>query len=562
MASLMYVNRLKVWPIGWLATKSITTIPFVWREVAVPLAYLLLYYSPFLFSETSYVPIHDVFDGHITEDRAVRDFYIDGKSVAEHIVGGVTPVWAMSRFMQPLSVLANLILPILPAYLVIDFMVRSVTYISFRLLADRLDVRPRWGVLVGLVIASGVTFTTYGFGAAGFALLMAVGLKNRTGNNVGIAATLAIFLVGWNTSLSVHSIFIASGFILVSWIMNVGIRLRKIFKLAVVFILGSTIGSLNIIYAQFLSGITWHRDEFECLNCGLGQSLQNALTSSGIFTPFAAAYMYHVSIPLTFFVAFSAIMLITGSVSLADRRRIRISLFLGFAIPFIAPFVRFAQNLDILGFLPSFQWDRLAIWGHLFFLFAILISLRNVNAKNLQKTGALIMALQLGFSLFLTPHIRAAYNKVSGGTLIELPPLGQNFNDFLRESDYKKIRGLVGSGRVMSLGADPSSAILNGINSANGYLTLYPLSYKQEWLGVVQRVIQDTEYGPYFKHWGSRVYTFAGPENYQKLDLCSNGGQKLDYVVSSFELSGKSYKLIWWSSSKDLLLYEIIPECD
>jgi hypothetical protein len=255
-------------------------------------------------------------------------------------------------------------------------------------------------------------------------------------------------------------------------------------------------------------------------------------------------------------------MLIAGSVPLSDRRRIGISLFLGFAIPFLAPFVRFAQNLDFLAFLPSFQFDRLAIWGHLFFVLAVLISLRNVNVGNLQKVAALLMALQLAFSLILTPHIRAAYNQVAGGTKIELAPSGQNFYEYLRESDYSEIKELVGTGRVMSLGVDPSSAILNGINSANGYLTLYPLSYKREWLGVIDRVIQDTKNESYYKDWGSRVYTFAGPESYLKLDLCSAGGKELDYAVSNFKLSNESYRLIWWSSSRDLLLYEITPGCD
>ena len=562
MTSLMNVNREKISAVVGLRSKLILSIPFVFREAVLPLFSLLVYYSPFLFFETSYVPIHDVFDGHVAEDRAVRDFYIDGKLFAEHIVGGAAPVWAMSRFAQPLSVFVNMFLPILPAYLIIDLIVRSVTYISFRLLAERLGLSPTWGVGVALVIASGVTFTIYGFSAAGFALLMAVALNRRPGTNVGFAGIFAVFLVGWNTSLSVHSIFIVSGFILVSLLMRFRVRARKLFKLAALFMLGSVIGNFNILYAQFLSGIAWHRDEFACPTCTLDQSLQDALTSSGVFTPFFVAYMYHVSVPLTFLVAFSAIISITDSVSSEDRRRIWIALFLGFAFPFLAPFVRLTQNLELFDFLPSFQFDRLAIWGHLFFVVAILISLRNVNSLNIKKVGALMMALQLGFSLLLTPHIRATYNKFAGGSLIELAPAGQNFYDFIRESDYKQIRNLVGAGRVMSLGVDPSSAILNGINSANGYLTQYPLSYKREWLGVINKVIQDTEKESYFKDWGGRVYTFAGPDNYLKLDLCSEGGQKLDYAVSSFELDNESYKLIWSSVSRDLLLYKITLRCD
>lgn len=537
-------------------------VRFPAAEFVVPLVALLFYYAPFLFPETRFVPIHDVFDGHIPEDRAVRDFFLEGQTQAEFIAGGSTPVWAMSRFLQPLSVVPNLLLPVLPAYLAIDLIVRSVTYISFRILTKRLDIHPLWGVGTAIAIALGVTFSSYGFGIAGFGLLMAIALTKGEGRStVGLGSAFALLLVGWNTSLTVHAPFIAAGFILSSLILNFDVQLKKLLKLSGIYIFGSILGNLNIIYAQFFSGVVWHRTEFECYWCTLDQTIQSALTGSGLLTPFYLAYTYHLSLPLTLLVALTLVVVTFSPIPPGDRRRIGKALILGLAFPFLAPFVRLIQGLEIFSFLPSFQFDRIAIWGHLFFVLAALLSLQQLGGSNLQRIGVIFLSLQLSFSLLLTPHIRGVYNHVLGDSVFQLAPAGKRYEEFLRERDYGHVRQRVGVDQVVSIGLDPAPAILNRIHSANGYLTLYPLSYKQQWLPVIENVIQGTVNENFYKKWGSVIYAFADQGSYQKLNFCSGAGKNVKFAVSGFPLDSDSFELTWASDSKDLFLYSIKSDC-
>jgi hypothetical protein len=530
-------------------------------EILLPLVALVAYYTPFFFPETQFVPIHDVFDGHIAEDRAVRDFYLQGWTQANYIAGGSTPVWAMSRFIQPLSVIPNLLLPILPAYLAVDLIVRVGTYLSFRLLASRLLVPPVWGVVVSLLISVSITFSNYGFGLAGFGLLLASAIRPNANHGVGVGLTAALLFIGWNTSITVHAIFVATGFVLATLVLKASTRFGSVLKLSGIYLFGSIIGNFNIIYAQFLSGVVWQRAEFECYWCTLDQALQSSLTSSGLLTPFFLAYSYHISIPLTLLVGMSTLIALFGRLPGEDRRKIVTFLLLGIVIPFTAPFVRLVIELEALSFLPAFQFDRFALWGHFSFVLAILLSLRHSSSAGLRRIAAILAVLQLAFSLLLTSHTRAVYNNIVGESVLRLAPIGQKYDAYIREDDYAKIREFVGNERTMSIGLDPAPAILNQIFSANGYLTLYPLSYKWNWSTVIQEVIRGTENEDLFNKWGSVIYSFADSRNIRELNLCSEAGRRIDFAISGFLIERSDFQLLWSSPLQDLFLYALRQNC-
>lgn len=527
----------------------------------VPIIYFTLYYLPFFFPETSYIQVHDVFDGQLTEDRAAIAFFREGKSVAEGLMGGSTPIWAMSRILQPLTIIPNLLLPVLPAFLLIDFIVRLSAYLAARAVGNGMGITNTGSYVFAVALSANLSYTTLGFGFAGFVILWAMSLDRFPSRARGNFFNLILVFVGWNTHLPAHGIFIASGFLLVSLVLQTEISLKKAATRTLSYVLGLLIGNANILYAQFASGILWHRAEFACTGCSLQQSTLEAITSSGLLSPFFPAHMYQFLIPLTALVVLSFLLAISSRAEGADMRRITIALILGVVLPFSAPFVRLLTNLESLSFLPSFQFDRLSIWGQLFFTVAIALAFKHVTSAKWRALAAICLVAQMSLTAVQTPHLRATYNSLIPISSLKVPQLEQNYYEYSRSRDYTAIREIIGEDLTMAIGLDPAPGILSGLHSANGYLTMYPLEYKHLFGKVIAQVIEGTEQEEYFWSWGSRVYSFANESNYRLLNFCEASKLGVKYSISGFELEEPQHEMIWHSDDKSIYLYKLSSPC-
>jgi hypothetical protein len=93
------------------------------------------------------------------------------------------------------------------------------------------------------------------------------------------------------------------------------------------------------------------------------------------------------------------------------------------------------------------------------------------------------------------------------------PPLAQlTINEFFAPDLLGEVRQVVeadGGGTVVSVGFDPSVALYNGFDTADGAWSSYPLDYKKAWARLIAPAIaEDPGIARYFQGYGNRVYVF------------------------------------------------------
>jgi len=109
---------------------------------------------------------------------------------------------------------------------------------------------------------------------------------------------------------------------------------------------------------------------------------------------------------------------------------------------------------------------------------------------------------------------------------------------------------------TVAYGLHPAYANAYGLETVDGYVTMYPLRYKQFWGKVIEPLTSvDQKWYDYFQGWGSRIYLFP-PSNgdfskiqevpfskYYNLNLLALANTK--YVVSELPLSDENLKLVY-----------------
>lgn len=101
----------------------------------------------------------------------------------------------------------------------------------------------------------------------------------------------------------------------------------------------------------------------------------------------------------------------------------------------------------------------------------------------------------------------------------------------------------------------PAYANAYGLETVDGYVTMYPLRYKQYWGKVIEPLTSvDQKYYDYFHGWGNRIYLFAPSSgefdilhevpfaDYYNLELLALANTK--YLISPLPLSHESLKLV------------------
>ena len=101
-------------------------------------------------------------------------------------------------------------------------------------------------------------------------------------------------------------------------------------------------------------------------------------------------------------------------------------------------------------------------------------------------------------------------------------------------------------------------AIINDIKTIDGYHTLYPLKYKQEFRGVIEKELNTSQrLRNYYDNWGSRVYAFVSdPEN---IMINFQAAKKIgaEFVISKYEISNKDLSIECENCSDHFKLYRI-----
>jgi len=135
------------------------------------------------------------------------------------------------------------------------------------------------------------------------------------------------------------------------------------------------------------------------------------------------------------------------------------------------------------------------------------------------------------------------------------------FDSYYKFEIYKKIKLLVGSSRVASIGIDPMIAAMNDINIIDGYHNIYPLSYKKKFRKIIQEELnQNDVLKKYYDDWGNRVYMFYSNKNNLLFNFKEAKNLGAEYIISSFVIKNENLELnrLLRDINNKIYLYKII----
>ncbi|MBW3566515.1 MAG: hypothetical protein KY410_00925 [Proteobacteria bacterium] len=539
----------------WVIPNSASWI----KAVLASLVALTVYYLPLFFPETAVVRVHDNLDSIVVFNHIVAE-WIRNLEGARLALNGNLPIWAIEGLHRPLTYLY-----LLPdswhAYLLTDILVRSIALAGGILLAMELRAS-RWVAALGAICFSlSISYTTYGLSIA--ALPMVLWLLTRMSHATRfqrVAMGVALVLAGWNSSLAFSGIFfVALALPILRFGINTQINRWTLAGIAM-YAFGLVLGSLNIFYAQWFSGIVWHRTEFAKAIDPYASNADIFLRNLYAVTVPQRQWMthpwYHVSTSLNLLLATG------GFVALLRKETRRSAWFLCAAFLAIAVFHAAVQTplIEELrtsagGLLRAFQFDRFYTLSSLLILCVWLLAAKDHRAGT---HGLLVIAAvaQLALIISQTPHWRqtAAY-LVHGKQETE----GRSFDSYYMTNWFDAMKSQLQDGAVISVGLDPMVAPMNGVASLDGYFNLYPLEYKRRFREVIRNSLPQSGRENYFDKWGSRIYTFHRPGKPEAIDFCSAYRLGATHVLSDAPVDSPALRPIDVPSVPGPRLYAI--EC-
>ena len=116
-----------------------------------------------------------------------------------------------------------------------------------------------------------------------------------------------------------------------------------------------------------------------------------------------------------------------------------------------------------------------------------------------------------------------------------------SFDSYYKKDAYKKIKIVVGTSKVASIGINPMLAAMSDINIIDGYYTLYQLSYKLKFRKIIEQELnQNEKFKNYYDDWGNRVFMFYSNQDNLLLNFDEAKNLGAEYIISSFPLKNKS----------------------
>jgi len=136
-----------------------------------------------------------------------------------------------------------------------------------------------------------------------------------------------------------------------------------------------------------------------------------------------------------------------------------------------------------------------------------------------------------------------------------------SFDSYYKFDIYKKIKLLVGTNRVASIGVNPMIAAMNDINVIDGYHNIYHLSYKKKFRKIIEEELnQNKTLKDYYDNWGNRVYMFYNDKNNLLFNFKAVKNLGAEYIISSFPIKNKNLEsnCLLCDIKNKIYLYKII----
>ena len=491
----------------------------------------------------------DTLDSEVVYNYILGKIYKGETNAVDYFLAGEIRLTFLRRLFQPFSLFYLLDKEF--AYWTIDILVKITSYISFFILAKKINKNLFYCAISACLYASMNFITIEGFFLAIFPYLIYLILFKE---KLNFKHYVVIILFGINSDfLRAPFLIFFSFFLLIVFNKTNKNKIINLLKINIIFILSILLSNINVIYGIIYDGPfhrhLYEREYFNLLNF-LKSIIQNLFRiPSGFNYNFANNFPFLIFLPFLYFF------------SLIKKNK---KIYLIFFILICAKiFLYFVNTQEFLIFINSINlpitfnysyYDRFFIFIYCLLLtlilnekaefkkFLVIISI--VTIIIFQINASIIPLAKQNIKKFKEEHYRNYYT----------------FNGFYAPDKYKNIKKIVKDDRVISIGFDPLAAIANDIRTIDGYHNLYPLSYKIKFHEIIKDELKNNKFWEsYYNNYGSRVYAIVNDPKNIKINFLAAKKLGAVYVLSKYQIKSNNLKVICENCNKDsFFLYKII----
>jgi len=490
----------------------------------------------------------DALDVEIVINSILGKIFKGDFNAVKILLNGELNIFYLRKIFQPHTIFYALLNTEL-AYWVLDFLVKITSYVSFFILAKKINNNFFFCALVACFYASINLPTHEGFGMAIFPYLSYLILFKT---NLKLKHYFLIIFFGLNASFN-FTMFAIPFLALALLFFLKKENLYNFIKILSLFCISIIIGNLGLIYIYFQE-VEFHRVEFLRDSYPLLEALFNYLKY--LFKiPDSFTYSFFKNLPFTLFVI---PLFICGFFS--KEKNVKTILL----IIILGTFFQYFLKVDLVAnlinnsnsLLKTLSWDYVRFSYLFLYCFATILILKQKNLISkflVILTFCVIVVSQINSSI--VPFVKQNILKTKNYQNI------YTFKDYYYFYDYSSIKKIVGNERTLSVGLDPMVAVMNNISTIDGYYPLYPLSYKKKFRKIIAKQLENNSYHKhYYDNYGSRLYSSLYYSYSKDVFIDFQEAKKLNakYVISKYKLYSNDLNLIFGDCAKNTIcLYKI-----
>ena len=492
----------------------------------------------------------DTLDSEIVYNYILGKIYKGEINAIEYFLAGEIKLIYLRRLFQPFSLFYLLDKEI--AYWTIDVIVKITSYISFFILAKKINKNLFYCSLSACLYASMNFATVEGFFLAIFPYLIYLILfkEKIKGKHYFI-----IFFYGINSDFlrAPFLIFFFFLFIFLFEKINKN-KLYNLLKIYLIFLSSILITNINIIYALFFSNEPFHRDVWVKEHFEIFKFFQSSIATIFNFSnkfnyEFAFQFPFLIFLPFLYFF------------SLISNRKKIYKIFISLIILKLCVYFfntnEFVKLITYLKLPKNFSYTYFSTY-FIFFYCLILILILNqiIKFKKILITILILTIISFQINSSVIPWLRQNTEKYKEEYYRDY----YTFDGYYAPKQYQNIKKIVKNDRIVSIGFDPMAAIVNDIKTIDGYHNLYPLSYKIKFKEVINDELNNGKiWKDYYNNWGSRVYAVTSDPKNIKINFLAAKKLGAAYVLSKYQIKSKNLKAICENCNRDsFYLYKII----
>ena len=480
----------------------------------------------------SYVQIHDQMDGEILNYIYQAKYFLNGNIIPEFMNG-----MDKSAMLPPapFGVVFYLCMTPFAAFAAMQWFVLIVGYWGMYKLCRRLGMYLEVCLAVAVIFCYLPFYPTYGLAALGQPMLVLAGIflleENQTFTKKCVAFGMIILYAGFSSLTLIGYVWLVAGALLTLWqvLLKRKAQALRIGSGTAVLMFVYVITNLDLFKSLFgSSGFVSHREEMILATTpDLWEKAKNLLFVGGSYSN-----VYSAGILLSAVLTILTIKwLCVWRKETQPRERILlrtrqmttimwlISIGLVWAVLWNSEwFVMFRNAIG--GMVTYFQADRV-YWVFPFLWVMVLACVLDVWLTCLFETRYRCLKVVLFVASLGLCMVQGA-QEFRDGTLNKnirlmlLPGYQQvTWEAFYMEDVFAEMKTYMeedtSSYSVVSLGIYPSVALYNGFTCADGYSNNYQLSYKYEFIDIMQEEMGKNEAAEVLvKEWGNRLYLVSG----------------------------------------------------